>query len=180
LLNEYAASHIEPVLVELPPLTDGATRPMRDMAAFFALVHGLRLWACDERPVPFACGWVASKLGLPKQTVWRVRGALVEAGVLVHAGMLPGRGKRGTWSFLPGGSQPGMGDVEGREVPVRPAIEPAAHLGDEPLVVGTPSAVWEGPFATPAGGTREVQETAIGHGDDPTPTRPGPEGTVQR
>jgi hypothetical protein len=169
LLNEYAAGHIEPVLVELPPLPDRATPPMQDMAAFFALVRGLRLWACDERPLPFACGWVAAKLGLNKQTAWRVRHALVEAGVLVHGETLPGRDKRGTWSFLPGPLRPAPVDVEGGEVAVGSAVEPTAHLGDEALVVGAVGAAGSRPVAAPESRAGAQAERDIGNGGTVSP-----------
>jgi hypothetical protein len=87
--------------VELPPLPEDATQDMRRVAEFYRLVRGLRLGAGDDRPVPFACGWVAGHLGIPKITVWRALQRLAACGVLVQSDTLPGRGKRGTHVWEP-------------------------------------------------------------------------------
>jgi hypothetical protein len=103
LLQMAADGRLEPVPVELPPLPGSATAPMRAVADFFALVCGVRLWAGEDRSAPFACGWVAEKLELPKTTVHRALRQLVSCGVLASAGSMPGRGgKRGTHLYEPG------------------------------------------------------------------------------
>lgn len=91
----------EPVVVELREVPDGAPEVVHRVSAFFGLIAGLRLAAGDDRPVPFACGWVGEHLDVPKLTVWRSRKRLIELGVLEHVGALPGRGKRGTDLFNP-------------------------------------------------------------------------------
>ena len=101
LLALYKRGGVEPVVVELRPVQDGAPEVVRRVAVFFALIAGLRLAAGDDRPVPFACGWVGERLDVPKLTVWRTRKRLVQLGVLEHVGALPGRGKRGTDLFVP-------------------------------------------------------------------------------
>jgi hypothetical protein len=75
---------------------------MRDVAEFYVLVRGLRLAVGDDRAVPFATAWVGWHLDWSKITVWRALRRLVEAGVLLEPVALPGRGKRGTHSYLPG------------------------------------------------------------------------------
>jgi hypothetical protein len=97
----HEAGGIEPVPVWLPPLPEGAPPGVRCVYEFYELVYGLRSWAADDRPVPFACGWVAKKLGIPKTTAWRALKVLVGAGVLEHAGQMPARGKRGTDLYSP-------------------------------------------------------------------------------
>jgi hypothetical protein len=104
LLDLHAAGRLEPIPVELPPLPDGATATMREVYEFFKLVHGLRLEACDHRDVPFACGWVADKLGLSKKSVHRVLAQLDAAGVLRQTGSLPGRGSAARTCGLPSGT----------------------------------------------------------------------------
>jgi hypothetical protein len=106
LLQAHAEGHlgvVEPV--ELPPLPDDATVPMRRVAELYATAVGLRAWAGrpDALDAPFACRWVAAKLGLPHMTAWRALRGLVEAGVLEQGETLPGRGgKRGTQTYRPG------------------------------------------------------------------------------
>jgi hypothetical protein len=92
LLRMSARGELPPRDVQLRDLPDSATMPMRKVARFFQLVAGLRAAAGDERPVPFACGWVAEKTGLPKPTVHRALRQLEAAGVLKHDGTLPARG----------------------------------------------------------------------------------------
>jgi HK97 family phage portal protein len=87
--------------VELVPPTMKLSPAAVRVAEFFQVVAGLRLWAGDDRPVPFGCDWVASRLDMSAMTVWRAREALVAAGVIQHAGALPGRGKLGTDSYSP-------------------------------------------------------------------------------
>jgi hypothetical protein len=91
-------------LVSLPPLPEGSSDAMRRVADLYALVRGVREWAGDDRPVPFACGWVAEKTGLPKPTVHRALRLLVDAEVLDLVGAMPGRGARGTHLYGPGGA----------------------------------------------------------------------------
>jgi hypothetical protein len=109
---------------------------MRAVADFFVLVRGVRLWAGDDREVPFACGWVARKLGLSKVTVWRALEQLSASGVLVEAGHLSGRGKRGTRLWAAGPLPGAPVGVEGRAEVVDDAAEPEAELLDEALVGG--------------------------------------------
>lgn len=89
--------------VELPPLPDDATEPMRRVAAFFQLVYALRTWADMPPEAPFAGDWVAAKLRIPPVTVWRALRRLEAAGVLKGAGSLPGRnGRRGPKMYVVG------------------------------------------------------------------------------
>jgi hypothetical protein len=103
LLALYAANRLEPDRVELPPLPDSATGTMRAVAEFYGLVLSLRVDAGipDASEVPFACGWVADKIGRPKKSVHRALAQLEVAGVLRRAGSLPGRGMRGTHLWGP-------------------------------------------------------------------------------
>lgn len=105
LLDLAAANRLEPVPVLLPPLPDDATETMREVADFFALVHGVRLYAGMEPEVPFACGWVGSKIGRPKPSVHRALRQLEASGVLRCTGSLPGRRKRGTRLWARGGGR---------------------------------------------------------------------------
>jgi hypothetical protein len=66
------------------------------------LVRGLRLAVGDDRAVPFATAWVGRQLDWSKIMVWRALRELVAVGVLQEPVPLPGRGKRGTHSYLPG------------------------------------------------------------------------------
>jgi hypothetical protein len=127
---------VEPVPVELPPLPDSATPSMRKVADFYVLVRGVRLWAGDDRDVPFACGWVAQKVGLTKVTVWRALEQLAAAGVLVRTGALPGRGKRGTHLWTPGVLPGSTVTVEDGAEVVDDRVEVEAELRDEALVGG--------------------------------------------
>lgn len=103
LLRMHTEGRIEPVVVELPALPPDATDAMRQVAEFFALVAGLRLWAGDSREVLFAGHWVAEKIGLPHRTVARALTQLVEQEVLVRSGVMPRRGQktRGTYLYEP-------------------------------------------------------------------------------
>lgn len=101
MLKLYAAGDLHPVPLILP-IPESAPQAMKVVGEFFRLYHGLRLTACDERPVPFACDWVGRKTGLPPVTAWRAIQKLIEAGVLHHAETLPGRQKLGTYCYLPG------------------------------------------------------------------------------
>jgi hypothetical protein len=104
-LDLAAANRLEPKHVELPQLPDDATETMREVAAFFARVHGVRLYAGMDPEVPFACGWVGCKIGRPKPTVHCALRQLEAAGVLRHVGSLPGRMKRGTHLWARGGGR---------------------------------------------------------------------------
>ena len=119
LLDQYAQGRLDPVPVYLP-LPDDLPEIARKIADFYALIYGLRLTIPDRRPVPFASRWVGAKVDIPEATVWRARGALVDAGVLEPAEPLPGRGKRPTATYAPGG---GAGErlEPGRVVEVRRA-----------------------------------------------------------
>lgn len=100
LLKLYRAGRLRPVAVQLA-VPDQALPVERRVAQFFGLVHGLRLAAGDDRPVPFACRWVGAQLSLPRQTVSRTLHSLVDDGVLRKCPPLPGRQRRGTATFLP-------------------------------------------------------------------------------
>src|SRR5262249_19009500 len=93
---------IEIPRVCLPELPEQATGAMRRVAEFFSLVYALRLWAGRADDVPFACGWVAEKLGLHKTTAYRAIRDLCEAGGLIYTEAMPARGKKGTHKYLPG------------------------------------------------------------------------------
>jgi hypothetical protein len=82
---------------------EGSSDAMRTVAEFYALVRAVRVWAGDDRPVPFACGWVGEKTGIPKRTVARALHQLRDAGALELVGAMPGRGARGTHLYEPGG-----------------------------------------------------------------------------
>ena len=109
LLSAHEAGRgLPPVEVKLSPLPPSRSALLAEVADLYVRVRGLRLAYGDERPVPFAAGWIARKLGLEKQTAYRLRRQLVAAGVLVKAGTLPGRvgpdghRLRGTDCYLPG------------------------------------------------------------------------------
>lgn len=101
LVRLHREGRFEPKAVELPDLPADATDSMRVVAADFALVRGLRLAAGDDRAVPYAVRWVAARVGLPYRTVARSLKRLEEAGVLVRADAMPGRGSRGTQLWAP-------------------------------------------------------------------------------
>jgi hypothetical protein len=106
LLRDHAAGRISPVEVALPALPAGSWPAAEAVREDFALVRGLRLWAGDDRPVPYACEWAAARLERHKTTVWRALGQLVGAGVLLQCGELPPRGGGyGTRLYLPGGAR---------------------------------------------------------------------------
>jgi hypothetical protein len=135
LLREADAGRLEGFeLVDLPPLPEWATPPMRRVAGFYAKVRSVRLWAGDERDVPFACRWVAAKLRLPKTAVHRALTQLEAEGVLVRTATLPGRGRRGTQLWAPGVLPGAAVGVECRAGAVGDAGEPELHRADEPQV----------------------------------------------
>jgi ParB-like chromosome segregation protein Spo0J len=106
-LRQHAAGTLSPLVtplaVELPDLPAGASAALRAVYEDFRLVRGIRLAACDDRPVPYGAAWVAARLDLGKLTVVRARQALVDAKVLTYEGELPARGKgNGTRTYLPG------------------------------------------------------------------------------
>lgn len=143
----------------------------------YARVRAVRLWAGDDRDVPFSCRWVGEKVGLPWQSVGRALGRLVACGVLVRAGDLPGRGRRGTALYAPG---PLVGEpvVIEAGAAVRHAadpVEPERHLVDDPLVRDAVERVVDRPLAAARDRAREVvglpveeaaeagREAVIGH-----------------
>lgn len=101
LLRSHAEGGWTPIPVSLT-LPDDALEIDVRVAEFFALVYGLRLSANEDRPVPFACRWVAGHLRVPYRTVHRTLAKLTREGVLLKCGALPGRGQRGTDTYLPG------------------------------------------------------------------------------
>ncbi|HUR86943.1 MAG TPA: hypothetical protein VMY78_16540 [Solirubrobacteraceae bacterium] len=136
------------------------------MAEFYALLLGLRLWAGDARDVPFACGWVAHKLGLPQITVWRALQTLKAARVLEQVGELPRPGKRAAHLYAPGALPSSAVGIERRAEVVGDGREPQAHLADEPLVLKAKCAVRVGRSLTAGGG---ASLASSGHGPDRTP-----------
>ncbi len=103
LHTEGDLRHVRPI--DLPPLPENASEPMRRVADLYATVAALRAYA--DRPhaldVMFSARWAAARVRLPRMTVWRAIHALVEAGVLVQGETLPGRGgKRGLHTYRPG------------------------------------------------------------------------------
>jgi hypothetical protein len=104
LLEEYAAGRREPEPVNLPD-TPPLHPNVQAVADFYRLVHGLRLTSprFHEHPeVPFGCAWVGRHLGVSDTTVWRALRILEEARVVKRVGRLPGRGKLGVHTYLPG------------------------------------------------------------------------------
>lgn len=103
LLQEHRAGRPNPEPVSL---RHASTLPSnaQAVAVFFATVHGLRLTtsAPGARPVPFGCAWVGRHLGMSEATVWRALRMLEEEGVLMRMAPLPGRGKKGVDTYLPG------------------------------------------------------------------------------
>lgn len=99
LLRLQAKEPIVSELAALPPLPAGATRPMIEIAEFFALVLALRreagMPAADE--VPFAVEWVAEKCGIPAMTVSRALHKLKDAGVIVWDGDTLSKTKTRLW-----------------------------------------------------------------------------------
>lgn len=98
---------------EAPPLVEWRLRKdahhdldlpasVQGVAGFFAKVYSLRLEGGDERPVPFACEWVANHLGMSRMTVWRALRILEAEGLIKKMDPLPGRGKKGVDTYLPG------------------------------------------------------------------------------
>ena len=111
LLRLHGAGDIEPVPVALPPLGPTASPAAREIAEFVALVRGLRLAAGDERDVPLALRWVASKTGWPQQSVSRALSWLVANGVLVRGETLPAQKYgRGTQCYRPADAGPRLPD----------------------------------------------------------------------
>lgn len=104
LLREHAAGRIAPVETVFPALPTLLGPAARLVLDDFALVYGLRLWACEERPVPYATRWAAARIGtVTHMTVSRVLARLVSTGVLLERDPLPPRGgRRGTKTYLPG------------------------------------------------------------------------------
>ena len=138
LLRNQEAGRVEAVAVDLPPLPDCATRVARDVAEFYRRVRGVRLWAGDDRPVPFGGAWVGRYLGLPDTTVWRAIKQLEEYGVLVYVGALPGRGKRGTFLYEPGSASdalPASALPVEADVAARPRVDERDEIREDVAVV---------------------------------------------
>lgn len=171
LLREWEAGGIpvESPLV-LPPGLPGSARVVGE---FFGLILALRLWACDERPIPFACGWVGLKVGLSDRTVWRARIALVEADVLTKLDPLPGRGKRGTDLFLPGPLLTGAVGVERRAEGVRETTNVEREVVDHALMLRAVGTVPDRSLATAwdrtSDGDREVEPGRVETHDGTVP-----------
>ena len=69
---------------------------------FLIKLHTLRVKADEHRPVPFACEWVGTHLGMSKTSVWRALRILESEGLVRKMAPLPGRGKKGVHTYLPG------------------------------------------------------------------------------
>jgi hypothetical protein len=100
LIADHKAGAYEPVAVSLPNLPPNAPPLMHRIAADFAYVTGLRFAVGDSRPVPYASRWVASRVKVSHVAVQTACRYLVEHGVLSEAGVMPGRGKRGTKLYV--------------------------------------------------------------------------------
>jgi hypothetical protein len=104
----YAEVQDIPAIVEWRLHKDGHTGPVelppkvQEVADFFAKVYSLRLKDGEDRPVPFACRWVGGYLGMSEGAVWRALRILESEGVLKRMDPLPGRGKKGVDTYLPG------------------------------------------------------------------------------
>jgi hypothetical protein len=133
LLESHQLDGLRPRPVELPPLPAKATPTMKAVAEFYKLVRGLRLLDDDERPVPFACRWVAKHTGLSAMSVSRALRQLVSFGVLKRAGTLDRRDDllRGTCCFLPGDP---VGIERRAELIAGQVVEPEPVVIDESLV----------------------------------------------
>jgi hypothetical protein len=105
LLALHAAGELEPVEVAFRPIRRSAAPVVHAVATDFALVHGLRLWAGDERAVPYGSAWAAERLRRPQTTIRRALRELAPAdrsGVLTFEGEMPARGMgNGTRCYLP-------------------------------------------------------------------------------
>ncbi len=135
LLRLHRAGEFPAVDVTLA-LPHDARHAAVKIAVFFELVYGLRLAACDNRPVPFGCEWAGDKTGIPKATANRALHWLVDRGVLVQCVPMPGRkGKRGTFTYLPADQAAAVGVEAAAEVVGEPD-EPHVHVVDESLMVG--------------------------------------------
>jgi hypothetical protein len=104
LLRLHEAGEIEPV-EERFPLVPATVSPFaRVVFEDFARIRGLRLWAGDDRPVPYGREWVADRLKRHESAVRRALRELEAAGLIEFVGELPARrkGQRGTKTYLPG------------------------------------------------------------------------------
>jgi hypothetical protein len=168
LLRLAAEGRLEPVSVELR-LPRDADPAMGVVAGFFVRVRGVRLWKGDRRSVPFASGWVARHLGLPKRTVHEALRRLAAAGVLVHVDTLPGGGgKRGTWLWAPAPLQEGAVPVEAGAGVVWEVGEPEAEVVDVPLVGGAERAVVHGSARAAGHRAGAVAHGVLVHGKNGT------------
>lgn len=136
LLARFDAGEIAGPLAELPPLPPDASGVARKVAAFYAKVLTVRRWGevTDPDEVAFALSWVAEKTGEHRTSVHNALKRLVEWGVLVKVGAMPGRGgRRGTHLYAPGHlpAQPGV--IEAAEHAGQ-VIEREPELVDDPLV----------------------------------------------
>jgi len=143
LLAQYERAELEPMPepIELPPLPLNATQPMRRVAAFFAVVRAVRLWAGDDRDVPMSCRWAGAKLGLSYPTASRALRELVVCGVLVRTDSLhplSGREGRGTACYMPGPlvRQPVIVEARATVGHAHDPVEPESPLHDEAPVLG--------------------------------------------
>jgi hypothetical protein len=161
------AAEVEPA--ELPPLPADASRAMRKVAEFFALVVAVRRHAGMPGLVPFANDWVAEHTGLPGVTVSRALLDLRKAGTLVWDGQTLKHPKTRLYA---------VGALEARAVPVESATLQPDDVGvDEhgvvPADVAPAAAVDDGVVA--AGDGAEEGELAeldgrLAHGPDDTPS----------
>jgi hypothetical protein len=161
LLRAHAADDIKPELVELS-LPPSATPSLETVAEFFGRVYGLRRLhpGLRDKPVLFACDWVAKHTGLSGPGVWKALNRLVVAGVLRRAGVLPPRGnRRAAHLFLPANAVDVEAPAEDAGAVVQPAGEPSDNMGGADLVA-------RGLEAGAAGDGAAVE---VGHGPEDTP-----------
>ena len=176
LLTRHAAGDLEPLPIVLADLPVSASDSMRRVAAFFALVYGLRrAEGFEHDPVLFSGRWVARHLSgrvrFHERTAARAIKRLVAAGVLVKVGEMPPlhAGWEGTGLYLPGPvvSEAAPVGVERRAGDVREVVEPHPEVVDEPLVPAAVGAVGDGSVAASGHGARDVLRGGVQEGSDP-------------
>jgi hypothetical protein len=109
LIEAHTLELLAPLPVQMPKLPPDAPPLARQVAEDFAYVFGLRLAACEDKPVPYACRWVAARLRVHYSAVNKACGYLERHGVLerhddstFHAR----DGKRRANLYLPRGFKP--------------------------------------------------------------------------
>lgn len=133
LLADFARGALVPVPVSLPNVPADAPLAVMKVVGDVELLLGLRLAVGDTRPLPYACRWRTSALGLNYRTVNRILLTLVETGALIRDEPMPGRAARGTLTFRAPGAE-----CEARHIGVEPqdtsgdvVVQPAGAHADE-------------------------------------------------